>query len=201
MKRQFIHCITLCFTGLLLFTTACTNEDVAPVLTESEVSVDLPSFDPVAQQITQFISLAGANNWMAQSELLMRVLRSGGQLTPAEIQAAEAELGISYEELDRLVTDLGTAAQNYTRAVTALNLSVEDQERLIRDAAASSALADFLQRDTGNLRDHCILQDICYVIGSFLVDIWLELTCDFFCEEEALPYLILVSEICGLLPC
>lgn len=200
MKNRPSVLLALCFTAFLLI-TSCSKEDVAPVRVDQEVSTEMPSFEPTAVKLAELLRIAGQNNWAGHTELVTDLINPERTFSDEELEAAEATLGISYADFQRLTTELGTASFDYVRSLTALNLSPEAQSNAIRDAIASSAALEGFRNPVAAGQERCLLQDLCFVIGGFFIEVYLNLFCDFFCEEEALPLYVMLQEFCLGFPC
>lgn len=200
IKHRLSILPALCLLAFLMV-TSCGKEDIAPVRTVQEVTSELPSFEPTALLLADLLRIAGQHNWAGQSELLTDLINPDRTFTEEKLEAAEAALGIPYAEFQRLTTELGSAAFDYIRALTALNLSPEAQSDAIRDAIASSAALEGFRNPVAADQERCLLQDLCYVIGGFFVEVYLNLFCDFFCEEEAVALYVTLREFCLGFPC
>jgi len=200
MQKHVSPYLILCFSALFLV-TACGTDDLTSALTASGTTFSQPSFDETAEKLAGILQLAGDHNWLEQRELIMDLMKPDRSLTPAETEAAEAGLGISYAEFNRLTSELGTAAHEYARAIVELGLAPEEQAAMVYDAVSASAPLAAVRSQMVDEQGRCLLEDLCNIIGYFFVDVWLEFNCDFFCEEEALPLYALVNAICGIFAC
>lgn len=199
--KAFVSKYLIALIAVCCLTTACHQEEWTTDIEIDAVAQSEEAFSGLEAELGDVLALAIEHDWFDHGDLLSDLLKPNRSFTAEDIESLESNLGISFDEFERLTTDLAIATDLYMEAVQTLEWSTEEQARLIYETVSSSDLLHELHLELTDENGRCFFQNACYLIGGFLIEVYLALFCDFFCEEEALPFYILLDEICQNFAC
>lgn len=191
------------FSLLFLFTTlsifnSCSKVENEPSKVEESNRI---SFDATAEKLAEVLFLANKNNWNKHLDYISKSIKSGNSMSADEKEEFNKRLGISYEDFKVLTMELHNTSNLYLQSLNNLSLSSEEKATIIRNDLSKNKVLINYKNNLGNMKANCFLRDACYVIGYFFAELIIDLTCTFFCEEEILPYLVMVQAFCSMFTC